>query len=295
MQNRAAIGIIGLGRLGTSLALALQRVGCKVVAAYDKDQAQRRAFAGMTTCRLVDDLADLPPAASIWFLTVPDDALEPLAADLSGKLHRTVRPIFVHCSGAHSAAIFSSLQKQGCATASVHPLQTFNASGQWQRLYDIYYTLEGDALALQSLEPVFTTLGKVVFLPGGQKNGYHLSCVIAANFFVVLQDAAIQAMQLTGLPQEQIRRMLYPLMAASLENGCLQGPVNALTGPFVRGDHSSLNKHYRSLSEQLPEFKSFYLMMAKMALKLAARQTGADRKKLNSMEKEIERLQRTLG
>jgi predicted short-subunit dehydrogenase-like oxidoreductase (DUF2520 family) len=70
-------------------------------------------------------------SADVIFLTVPDGAIETVAASLSKVLPSDLsspRPKSVcHTSGALSSAVLGSVAAKGARTASLHPLQTFGA------------------------------------------------------------------------------------------------------------------------------------------------------------------------
>ncbi len=286
------IGIIGLGRVGSALASALSRAGWKVSAVYDESKERRKRLPPIRGCRVLNEIDPLPERVSVWFLTVPDDDIQNVATRLQAGLRRSGSLIVAHCSGAHSADLLASLRGKSIAIASVHPVQSLSDFDQWQRLYNIFYTLEGDATALDVLASIFSPLGRVVMLSREDKPLYHLACVIASNFFVVLEDMAFRLMERMTGDKAKPADMLYPLISTSLENIRRQGTTGALTGPFVRGDVSILGKHLAALSKQCPELRTFYLQMGQWALKMAAEQSQTDLQKLNRMEKELESLQK---
>ncbi|MBD3383986.1 DUF2520 domain-containing protein [candidate division KSB1 bacterium] len=286
------IGIIGLGRVGSALAPALDRAGWKVSAVYDESQERRNRMPPIRGCRVLKDMDQLPGRVSVWFLTVADDDIQNAATCLKAGLRRSGSLIVAHCSGAHSADLLACLRGKNTGIASVHPLQSLSDFDQWQRLYNIFYALEGDATALDVLTSIFSPLGRVVTLSREDKPLYHLACVIASNFFVVLEDMAFRLLERMTGDKAKAADMLYPLISTSLENIRLQGTSRALTGPFVRGDVSILEKHVAALPEQFPELRNIYLQMGQWALKMAAEQSETDLQKLNRMEKELECLQK---
>ena len=92
-----SIGIVGAGRVGLALGRAFAAAGWPVVAVASRDAGRRDAFrAAVPDARAFSEPAGVLDEASLIFLTVPDDAVAPLAADLrlySGQA-------LVHTSGA---------------------------------------------------------------------------------------------------------------------------------------------------------------------------------------------------
>jgi predicted short-subunit dehydrogenase-like oxidoreductase (DUF2520 family) len=80
---RLAVGIIGPGRAGTALGVALARAGHQVVAVSAvSDASLRRAHANFPDA-VITDPSEVLDRADLVLLTVPDDALPGLIAGLA--------------------------------------------------------------------------------------------------------------------------------------------------------------------------------------------------------------------
>src|SRR5262245_2911750 len=90
------IGMIGAGRLGTALALALERAGYLIgcVASANRDDAH--TLAQRLATAVAFEVQELPSRCELVFLSVPDDALPELARVLPWTRGQEV----VHTSGA---------------------------------------------------------------------------------------------------------------------------------------------------------------------------------------------------
>jgi predicted short-subunit dehydrogenase-like oxidoreductase (DUF2520 family) len=85
-------------------------------------------------------------------------------------------------------------------------------------------------------------------------------------------------MQSAGIAERSALSAVESLITASVGNLATRTPVEALTGPVVRGDVETVRKHLESLSGQ-PELYDVYRALSEIALKLA-RERGADPKAL---------------
>ena len=125
---RLAVGAIGAGRVGATLAAALDRAGHHAVAVAAVSQASRRRAEA-----LVPEAAVLPPdevagRADLLLLAVPDDVLGPLVSGLA--VAGAVRPgtLVAHTSGAHGFHVLDPLTSTGALPMALHPVMTFTGT-----------------------------------------------------------------------------------------------------------------------------------------------------------------------
>ena len=80
---RLAVGVIGAGRAGTALGVALARAGHAVVAAAAVSEASVRRARAAFPGAIITEPRQVLGQADLALLTVPDDALPGLAAGLA--------------------------------------------------------------------------------------------------------------------------------------------------------------------------------------------------------------------
>src|SRR3954468_436137 len=117
MASISTVTIVGAGRMGQGLALALRGVDLFLVSRRSHPvAAPLRLFPGAR--------ADALGGAGLVILAVPDDAITSVAADLAGE--HSVRPdhAVLHLSGLLDRRALSPLAETGAALGSFHPLQT---------------------------------------------------------------------------------------------------------------------------------------------------------------------------
>jgi len=246
----AAVGVIGAGRLGLSLGLALARAG-HVVRVHGRRAKPVPLPLTLTTGALPAWLREM----DVLLLAVPDDAIGELAAALAAQGRVRSGEVVLHLSGALSKEALQALAASGAALGSLHPLQT----------------LSDPATAPERLKAA-TRLARDVGLipvpiPSDQKPGYHAAAVFASNFVVALAGVAQRLFLSAGLPEAVARNALTTLMAGALENVRAAGPADALTGPVARGDVNTIRRHLDALQDTDAEL---YRALSRAALDLAS-------------------------
>ncbi|NPA25315.1 MAG: DUF2520 domain-containing protein, partial [Deltaproteobacteria bacterium] len=116
----------------------------------------------------------------------------------------------------------------------------------------------------------------LVELAGEDKVLYHAAAVVASNFFIALEDMAINLMSGIGVDNETARQMLLPLIRGSFENLERVSPLEALTGPIVRGDDQTVAAHLEALREKAPRYLEAYRLLAGLNIDLARRRGEID-------------------
>ena len=263
-----AVGIIGPGRAGVGLALALARAG------YTVRLHGRRKKAVPKPLELTVGPADVapPPAwlsqAGVVILAVRDDAIPPLADALARG--GGVRPehVVLHLSGVQGQEALGPLVPSRAALGSLHPLQTIaDPERAPERLKGAWDAVEGMPRAVDAAERLARALGMRPFrLTGKTKAIYHAGAVFASNYFVVVEAVAQRLLRHAGLSEVEAWQALRPLVEGTLENLLHEQPKDALTGPVARGDDATIRRHLASLTK---DDALLYRALGRAALELA--------------------------
>ncbi|MEE8337412.1 MAG: DUF2520 domain-containing protein [Dehalococcoidia bacterium] len=248
-----SIAIIGAGRLGCSLAIALDsashRAGYALRAVASRDPASAEALAARIDGARAASPAEAAAASDLIFLTVPDGEIGPLAASLPWRGGQSA----VHCSGALTLDVLAPAADAGALTGCLHPLQSFpsrslDTSDDASRFRDIACGIEAPPPLDAVLEGIATDLGaSVLRLEGVDRARYHAAAVFASNYAVALAAAARRAWELAGLPGDRARAALAPLMLGAAQNIAGDELAAALTGPVARGDAATVERHLAAL------------------------------------------------
>ncbi|QQR41671.1 DUF2520 domain-containing protein [Myxococcus xanthus] len=250
--------IVGMGRLGGALGLALQAKRWPVRIHSRTDEGRERAEAlGLKTAAP----ADLK-RARIILLCVPDAAVPVVAQALSTTLPRTAA--LVHTAGALSLDALGTAK--GRSRGSFHPLCAVSSPRD---------SLVGSTVAVstpsRTLREVLRHMAadaglRVIEVPEAHRAAYHAGAVLSAGGLVSLADAAVAALGAAGIPPTDALAALLPLMHSALRGLETRGLAGGLTGPIVRGDSGVVAAHLEALPADVAPL---YRLLSRRALGLA--------------------------
>ena len=264
----SVVTILGAGRMGQGLALALSGAGREV------RLVTRSAHPVTQPLRLFEGPRPLAlQGAATVVLAVPDGAITPLAEDLAREGAVGEGHVVLHLSGLRDRTALAPLAPSGAALGSFHPLQSVSdPATSAERLAGAYAGIEGDERAVAAAAELARVLRMVpVVLPPGSKAAYHAGAAFAANYTTALVAVAERLARSAGIPPEVAGRLYLPLIrgaAANLE----AGPAAALTGPVRRGDAATVAAHLGVLGG---DDRRLYVLLAREALRLAV-EAGLD-------------------
>jgi predicted short-subunit dehydrogenase-like oxidoreductase (DUF2520 family) len=256
--------LIGSGSVGSTIAFALHKKGYPVVSIINRTGTTAKQLAKKVHCRRVSTIVDdIASDTHLLLLGANDDALPSIVDHLCRLKSLKFKKMFIiHFSGVHTSDLLQPLKKKGAIVASVHPIQSFPKSTLFAqltpRLRGCYYGIEGDEQGLENAEQFVGDLGgKIVVIPKELKPLYHIACVFASNYFIVLLNA-IREIATGAKLYISWTELFGPLMTASMQNAIVSGPVNALTGPIVRNDSATVSTHLTTLERYAPQFIPLY-------------------------------------
>lgn len=260
---RLRVGVVGFGRVGAALAVALERAGHTVVGVSGATEPTRRRAA-----RVLPDV-DVLPADDVVrrcdavLLTVPDDALRGLVETLAAQ--RAFRPgqLVVHTSGSHGLSVLAAAASLGALRLALHPVMSFSGAPEDpDRLAGATWGITAD----DGLRPVAEVLveelgGESAWVPDEARVLYHAALAWSASYVVTLVTTAVDLLTEAGV--EGPTRVLAPLVGASLDNALRYGDAG-LTGPIARGDAGTVAGHLAALRAAAPDVLPAYVALARL-------------------------------
>ena len=267
-QSSRAIGLIGPGRAGVGLALALAQAGYSVCL-HGRNKKSVPAPLKLTT----GDGGKPPWIGDVEtvILTVRDDAITPLATALAHARAISDRHVVLHLSGVQGQEALGPLVSTRAALGSFHPLQTIvEPELTPARLKGAWAAVEGMPRAIEAGEKIAKDLGMRPFrIATKSKAIYHAGAVFASNYLVVVEAVAQRLLRHAGLSDADAWAALRPLVEGTFENLSRHEPREALTGPVVRGDTATIVRHLQSLAV---DDAKLYRALGRAALELAQKQ-----------------------
>jgi len=273
MSNR--IVVVGAGKVGTALAVLLNRVGSDIAGITSRSLASaKKAADRLIPSPPFSDKADnLTPKGDIILLTTKDDVIHEVCNQIAERGGFRKGQIVLHVSGSLPSSILLPAKEKGCHTGSLHPLQSFaDVDMAIKRLAGATFCLEGSPEAVDAAAELAGALeGHIMTIRTEDKPIYHAAAVIASNFFVSIIDMGLRFYEAIGIDHEKGLEALLPLIAGSLENIRELGPVKALTGPIARGDAGVIQSHLDAIARVVPEFLPAYTALARLNVDVGLR------------------------
>lgn len=277
------LGFVGAGRVGTALAIAFARAGWPVTAIASRDPERRRRLqAALPGAAAFAEAAAVLDDADIVFLTVPDDAIAPVASGLrlySGQA-------LVHTSGLLPSDVLRPAMAAGALAATFHPLVAFaDPERAVQDLQGATVALEGDEDLVRVLGGLAEAVGaEPVLISREGKAAYHAAATLAAGGLVALLDGIVEIAAGAGLDPPAALAVYGPLLRQSLANAERVGVTRALTGPVVRGDVGTLRAHLAALATLAPGVTTLYKVLAEREIALAEARHELPREVLEALQ-----------
>lgn len=271
--------IIGSGNLATQLAKALQNKGVTICQIYNRTLSNAQALGEILDVPYTSDLSKLEPNADFYFYAVKDAAIKSI-------LKKVQRPdsIHVHTSGSMPISVFDGLTTR---YAVFYPLQTFSKHKDIE-FDQIPVFIEASHYEVQKkltdLSNLITT--KTYNVNSEQRKKIHLAAVFACNFTNYMYDMAFETLRNSGIGFE----LLLPLITETADKVKYMTPKEAQSGPAVRYDSNTINKHITMLKYK-PTMKFIYKDLTKA---INERHKQSKSKSSRSRYKIAERLWRTI-
>ena len=288
-MHKPRLGFIGVGKVGATLALSLDAAGYKITALYNRSAARAESLAAIIGALVVETPAAALNLSDLTFLTVADSAIGILAHEIAANGPWENRAV-IHTSGAYSVDKLAPLADAGLMVGSLHPAFPFaDVDSAVQSLPGASFAMEAQDVPVREwLSQIVIDLhGHVIDIPPGKKAVYHAAMVFASNYTVSLFATAEHLLSELNADRPAARQALLGILQATVGNLTQrQTTADALTGPLVRGDTSTIQAHLAALQDH-PEVRASYLQLARLSVPLL-RMRGLDAALLTQLEKLFE-------
>lgn len=279
------VAIVGAGRVGTAVAVLMQRAGHRIAAVSGRDATPARAALQLPGVDVLP-AEDAAAAGDLVLIGVPDDEIEATAGRIAGA----IRPgaWVAHLSGALGLAALAPARTE--RIVAIHPLMTVpDVESAIERIPGstaavTAATEQGFALG----ERIARDIGAASFrLADERRPLYHAAAVFASNYVVASTGVAEELLRDSGVPDPAAA--LLPLARATLDNIARLGPGEALTGPAVRGDAGTVARNLEALRTYAPHAVPPYVELCRLALDLGVRAGRLSPEAVARVEEELAR------
>jgi predicted short-subunit dehydrogenase-like oxidoreductase (DUF2520 family) len=277
------VAVVGPGRVGSLLATACARAGHRVVAVTGGTEPARRRVAELVAgVRPVADPAAAVEGAELILLAVPDDAIEAVVTALARTDALSVGQRVVHVAGSRGLAPLRLATVAGARVAACHPAMTVpRGSVDPDLLVGAPWAVTAAPADREWAHELVVGLGgDPADVPDSRRVLYHAGLAIGSN--AVGATVAVARKLLLAARIDDPAAFLAPLIEASTANVLARG-AEALTGPVVRGDVGTIERHLAGLEHDLPSVLEAYRALTAVVLDQA--RPALDTAQLAAMER----------
>ena len=261
------LGFIGLGKVGTTLALAWSQLGVPVVALHSRQL--NTTLTAQVNAHWCPTPIEVVQKADVIFLSVTDSAIPMVMNQLSSSQQDFTGKVILHCSGALTSAVLLPLVEQNAQIGSLHPALPFaDPETTLPKFNGSVFVLETSFVQVKEICEVLCRLlgGQLAHIDALVKPLYHVALVYVSNYTVTLYAIAERLLEHVTLNETERSQILTTLLDATLQNIIRQGTTHALTGPLVRGDADTIHTHLEILPTS--SLKELYRLLALETLPL---------------------------
>lgn len=240
------VSFAGSGRVAGSLCRNLYHAGNRIRQIVSPDMKEgmllaKDCQASWSSTPAFDDSND------VIIVAVPDHKLSEVLSAIKCPL----TSVIAHTAGSFGLDVFPErIRKKGV----FYPLQTFS-KGRETDLRDIPFILEASlpdtGAILKSLAE--SVGGKSYYIGHENRRMLHLAAVFVNNFSNFMLTAGKEISMRAGTSFD----LLFPLIRETFSKALDNGPENSQTGPAVRNDRNTIEKHLDLLSFS-PELQNIY-------------------------------------
>ncbi|MGV3631077.1 MAG: Rossmann-like and DUF2520 domain-containing protein [Bacteroidota bacterium] len=231
------ITLIGSGNVAWHLCPAFSALGFRV-SLFTRNTASAKEFRQAFDVQLISSVEDI--RSQLVLMCVSDSAISSVLSllDSSNRVAYTSGTTEIH----------SLPQRENLGV--FYPLQTFSRARKLD-LFEIPFFIEANNsyFAQELFDLAWKLSHKVEFADSAKRKELHLAAVISNNFTNFLLTLSKEYLEKQGIDW----KLLEPLITETIGKALEIGPEQAQTGPAVRDDKNTIQKHLDMLESPLKE------------------------------------------
>lgn len=253
MNKEINIVLIGAGKIATHLGKVLLASGIRINQVYNRSIGAAKRLSQTLACDCTDQAEAIDLNADLYIVCVSDQAIPGISAQFSFLNEKD--KLIVHTSGATPGKVFAAhFDRYGV----FYPLQSFSTEQEIDfQLIPICIDANTpqDVALLQTIAREITQ--QVYAINDQDRQLLHVAAVFVNNF-----SNHLYTLMNEWLNEEQIPfELLRPLIQMTAQKLATQSPASAQTGPAIRGDIDTIERHLAVLREKKPDLLPLYKWM----------------------------------
>jgi len=253
-MKKLKIVAIGAGNVATQLVPHFFKKGHTILQVYSRNITHASPLAKKSKAEAIDQFDHVVADADVYYLMVSDDAIEPLAKELSKSIDKS--SVILHCSGSKSSKI---LKGASMHYGVLYPLQTFTKEAKVNLAKVPVFTTGNSKHARELATQLGMDISKSTYpLSDKKRTELHLAAVVCNNFVHHLFVKSSDYLKSKRIPFEY----LLPLIENTTKNAAHTDIKKNQTGPAKRKDNKTIKTHLEMLQSD-PDFKKLYAALSK--------------------------------
>ncbi|HEY0262752.1 MAG TPA: DUF2520 domain-containing protein [Chitinophagales bacterium] len=250
-KMKLKVSFIGSGNTATQLALALHEKGIAISQIISSSFENANFLAQKMNAKASDNLLDFDtPNVDILLIAVTDDKIAKVASDLA----KQTNVIVAHTSGSVNMSELEKHTNYGVFYPFVSIQKNIRTD-----FSNAPFLIEGNNNFVVSKlkELAIVVSNNIIDANSQQRQMLHLSAIFANNFVNNQLSIAQDILAKNNLPFSLLR----PLLANYFEKLQTHLPSELQTGPAIRHDTATIEKHLELL-QTLPEYQKIYALIS---------------------------------
>mgnify|MGYP001375959802 CR=1 FL=1 len=223
--------IIGTGNVAAALGSAFKKAGHEITGVFGLHPAKVEALHKKLNCKGFNSLLEIPNNSDVYLLAVSDDAIQSVAKQI--KINQG---IIVHTSGSTDISVLGKFKNKGV----FYPVETikFNHPKSFKKV-PLCLEASNESTLKKLMKLAHPVSYKIYILNSKERAELHLAAVFTNNFTNHLIGISQDILEKIHLPVELLEQLAH----STIKNAFLSDPVKSQTGPAVRNDKKTINKH----------------------------------------------------
>jgi predicted short-subunit dehydrogenase-like oxidoreductase (DUF2520 family) len=247
--------LIGSGNVATVLGRIIKSSGHTISEVVSRNKTSAQTLAAALNANAQTKMNVIAKDADIYIMAVSDNAIETIAKQI-----RLKNKVVVHTSGAVSKNVLQNVSKH---FGVLYPLQSLRKESE--HTPEMPLLIDGNSEAtIQIIQTFAETISKKVYRANDEERlKLHVAAVFVSNFTNHLYALAEKYCK----KEQTDFSLLIPLIEEVAKRIQLHQPATMQTGPAVRNDEVTIQKHLELLNTH-PELKNIYEVMTTSIKKL---------------------------
>lgn len=238
--------IVGSGNVGYHVGQRLHQAGYVINQVFSLTPQHGKSLAEKVDSTFTNDVTKIVSDADVYIVCVKDDAMENVINAL-----KIENKIVLHTAG----SVPKNISKRTDIHQGVlYPLQSFNRNAEvsWENV-PVFVDGDNDDVIRAATELGNALTGNVKQANDEQRLRVHIAAVFANNFSNHCLAIGQKLLEESGYDFD----VLKPLVEATFKRLRRSNPSDVQTGPSMRGDVKTVDKHLNALVAH-PNWKELY-------------------------------------